>query len=166
MNIYLYIRSLDPIHRDGKYTRYPFIIKRINVLLVIVLLLSACSKKPAYPEAPFDGSSIRIRLPALPEKKPVFFTFFSDKVGINFFILKRNGNIESYFDACGKCFPRKLGFRHADDHVVCTACDVSYRLDDLKDGMGSCYPIKLKGRVEGKTFVIDKKDVLEGERFF
>ena len=140
--------------------------KRISILLGIILLLSACSKKPVYPEAPFDGSSIRIELAALPEKKPVFFTFFSNKLGINFFLLKRNGNIESYFDACGKCFPRKLGFRPADDRVVCRACDVSYRLDDLKDGIGSCYPIKLKGRVEGKTFVIDKKDVLEGERFF
>jgi len=140
--------------------------KRISILLGIILLLAACSKKPVYPEAPFDGSSIRIELAVLPEKKPVFFTFFSNKLGINYFLLKRNGNIESYFDACGKCFPRKLGFRLADDHVVCRACDVSYRLDDLKDGIGSCYPIKLKGRVEGKTFVIDRKDILEGERFF
>jgi uncharacterized membrane protein len=140
--------------------------KRISILLGILLLLSACSKKPVYPEAPFDGSSIRIELADLPEKKPVFFTFFSNKLGINFFLLKRNGDIESYFDACGKCFPRKLGFRHADNRVVCRACDVSYRLDDLKDGIGSCYPIKLKGRVEGKTFVINRKDILEGERFF
>ena len=140
--------------------------KRLSILLGIILLLSACSKKPVYPEAPFDGNGIRIDLSSLPEKKPMFFTFFSDKLGINYFLLKRNGNIESYFDACGKCFPRRLGFRHAEDHVVCRACDVSYRLDDLKDGIGSCYPIKLKGRVEGKIFVIDKKDVLEGERFF
>lgn len=140
--------------------------KQICILLGIIILLSACSKKPVYPEAPFDGSSLRIELAALPEKKPVFFTFFSNKLGINFFLLKQNGNIESYFDACGKCFPRKLGFRLAAGHVVCRACDVSYRLDDLKDGIGSCYPIKLKGRVEGKTFVIDRKDILEGERFF
>lgn len=140
--------------------------KRISILLGIIILFSSCSKKPVYPEASFDSSSLRIELAALSENKPVFFTFFSNKPGINFFILKRNGNIESYFDACGKCFPRKLGFRPADDRVVCRACDVSYRLDDLKDGIGSCYPIKLKGRVEGKTFVIDKKDVLEGERFF
>jgi uncharacterized membrane protein len=140
--------------------------KRISILLGIIILFSSCSKKPVYREAPFDGSSLRIELAALPEKKPVFFTFFSNKLGINFFLLKRNGNIESYFDACGKCFNRKLGFRPAEEHVVCRACDVSYHLDDLKDGIGSCYPIKLKGRVEGKIFVIDKKDVLEGERFF
>lgn len=140
--------------------------KLLSILLGIIFLLSACSKKPVYPEPHFDGSSIRIDLSSLPEKKPVSFTFFSDKVGINFFLLRRNGNIESYFDACGKCFPKKLGFSSSDDHVVCRACDVSYHLDDLKDGIGSCYPIKLKGRVEGKTFVIDRKDILEGERFF
>ena len=135
-------------------------------MIGIILLLSACSKKPVYPEAPFDGSSIMIELAALTENEPAFFTFFSNNLGINFFLLKRNGNIESYFDACGKCYPRKLGFRLADDRVVCRACDVSYRLDDLKDGIGSCYPIKLKGRVEGKIFVIDRKDILEGKRFF
>ena len=140
--------------------------KRISILLGIIILFSSCSKKPVYREAPFDGSSLRIELASLPEKKPVFFTFFSNKLGINFFLLKRNGNIESYFDACGKCYPRKLGFRLGNDRVVCRACDVSYRLDDLKEGIGSCYPIKLEGRVEGKTFVIDRNDILKGKKFF
>ena len=140
--------------------------KRISILLGIIILFSSCSKKTVYPEAPFDGSSIRIELADIDEKKPVFFTFFSNKLKINFFLLKQNGNIESYFDACGKCFHRKLGFRIAENQVVCRTCDVNYHLDDLKDGIGSCYPIKRKGRIEGKTFVIDKKDVLEGERFF
>jgi len=138
--------------------------KRISILLGIILLLSACSKKPVYPEAPSDGSSLRIELAALPENKPVFFTFYSNKLGINFFLLKQNGNIESYFDACGKCFNRKLGFRPTDKRVVCRACDVSYHLDDLKDGIGSCYPIKLEGRVEGDTYVIGKDAILKGEK--
>ena len=140
--------------------------KRISVLLSLVLLFSACSKKPVYPEAPFDGNSIRIELAVIPEKRPVFFTFTADNRKINFFLLRRNGNIESYFDACGKCYPRKLGFRLEHDRVVCRACDVSYRLDDLKEGIGSCYPIKLEGRVEGKTFVIDRNDILKGKNFF
>ena len=140
--------------------------KRISILLSLVLLFSACSKKPVYPEAPFDGDSIRIELAVIPEKSPVFFTFTKDNRKINFFLLRRNGNIESYFDACGKCYPRKLGFSLEQDRVVCRACDVSYRLDDLKEGIGSCYPIKLEGRVEGKTFVIDRKDILKGEKFF
>ena len=140
--------------------------KRICILLGIIILFSSCSKKPVYRAAPFDGRSIRIELADVPEKKPVFFTFSANTHGINFFLLRRSGGIESYFDACGKCYPQKLGYRLDNDRVICRACNVSYHLDDLKDGIGSCYPIKLKGRVEGKTFVIDRKDILEGERFF
>jgi uncharacterized membrane protein len=132
----------------------------------LVLLFSSCSKKPVYQEAPFDGNSVRIGLAGIPEQKPVFFTFSAKTVGINFFLLKTKGNVESYFDACGKCYPRKLGFRCEGERVLCRACDVSYRLEDLKDGIGSCYPIKLEGRVEGNAFVIDKQDILKGEKFF
>jgi len=140
--------------------------KLISFALGVVLIFSSCSKKPVYPGAPFDGNSIRIELAEIPEKKPVFFTFSVNAKGINFFLFKADGNIESYFDACGKCYPQKLGFRLEANRVVCRACNVSYHLADLKDGIGSCYPIKLKGRVEGKTFVIDKQDILEGDKFF
>jgi uncharacterized membrane protein len=119
-----------------------------------------------YPEAPFDGNSVRIELADVPEKKPVFFSFSTDTRRINFFLFKTNGDIESYFDACGKCYPQKLGFRLEGNRVVCRACEVSYHLDDLKAGIGSCYPIKLKGRVEGNTFIIDKQDILKGDKFF
>jgi uncharacterized membrane protein len=140
--------------------------RRISILLCLILLFSSCSKKPVYPEAPFDGKSVRIELAEIPEQKPVFFTFSPNTRGINFFLFKTNGNIESYFDACGKCYPRKLGFRLEGNRVVCRACDVSYHLDDLKDGIGSCYPIKLEGRVEGNTFIIDRQDILKGDKFF
>lgn len=140
--------------------------KSIIVLLCVIAFFPACSKKPAYPEAPFDGDSIRIEAAAIPEKKPVFFTYSEGRMRINFFLLKRDGEIDSYFDACGKCYPQKLGFRLEDDHVVCRACNVRYHVDDLKEGIGSCYPIRLKGRVEGSTFVIGKKDILKGKKLF
>ena len=140
--------------------------KRISILLGIILLFSACSRKPVYPAAPFDGNNIRIELAGIPEKKPVFFTFSASAQGINFFLFKTDGHIESYFDACGKCYTRKLGFRQEKGRIVCRACDISYHLEDLKDGIGSCYPIKLNGRVEGSTFVIDKQDIMKGEKFF
>lgn len=140
--------------------------RRISLLLCLALLFSSCSKKPVYPGAPIYGNSVRIELAAIPEQKPAFFTFSANTGAINFFLLKTNGNVEAYFDACGKCYPRKMGFRREGNRVLCRACDVSYRLDDLKDGLGSCYPIKLNGRVEGNTFVIDKQDILKGAKFF
>jgi len=140
--------------------------KRICFLLGLILIFSACSKKPVYPEARFDGSSMRIELAAVAENRPLFFTLTANTRKINFFLFKKDGGIESYFDACGKCYPQRLGFRLENNHVICRACDVKYHLDDLKEGIGSCYPIKLKGRVEGNTFVIDRKDILTGEKYF
>ena len=140
--------------------------KRISILLGVILLICACSRKPSYPEAPFDGNSIRLELTGIPDKKPVFFTFSAAAQGINYFLLKTDGHIESYFDACGKCYPRKFGFRQEKGRIVCKICEVSYHLEDLKDGIGSCYPIKLNGRVEGNIFVIDKQDILNGKKYF
>lgn len=140
--------------------------KQVCLLLGIILIFSSCSKNPVYPEAPFDGSGIRIKLSAVPEKKPVFFTFTAPPRRINFFLLRREGTIEAYFDACAKCYHKKLGYRVENEQVVCRACEVSNHLDDLKDGIGSCYPIRLKGRVEGDAFVIGKDDILKGEKYF
>jgi uncharacterized membrane protein len=140
--------------------------KLMSLLLGLCLLISACAKKPVYPEAPSDSTSIRIALADIPEKMPRFLTYTAGTRKINFFLLRRNGDVESYFDACGKCYPRKLGFRLEKERVICRTCGVSYDLEDLKEGIGSCYPIKLKGRVEGNTFVLDKKEVLKGEKFF
>lgn len=142
------------------------LMRQIYFLIGLVLIFSACSKKPVYPEAPFDGSSIRIEQADVPDKKPLFFTFTVNTRRINFFLLKINGDIESYFDACSKCFPKKMGFRHENNRIICRACNVGYNLDDLKEGIGSCYPIKLNSRVEGTTYVIDRKDILVGEKYF
>jgi len=140
--------------------------KLICLLLGLVLLFSACAKKPVYPEAPSDSTSIRIARADIPEKMPRFFSYTENTRRINFFLLRRNGKIESYFDACGKCYAQKLGYRVENERVVCRACDVSYHLEDLKEGIGSCYPIKLEGRVEGDTYVIGKDAILKGEKYF
>jgi len=140
--------------------------KLICLLLGLVPLFSACAIKPVYPEAPSDSTSIKIALADIPEKMPRFFTYTADTRRINFLLLRRNGEIESYFDACGKCYQQKLGFRVENERVVCRACDVSYHLEDLKEGIGSCYPIKLEDRVKGDTYVIGKNDILKGKKFF
>jgi uncharacterized membrane protein len=140
--------------------------KNIVFALSIVICLYACAKKPVYPEARFDGEQVRIVLSGLKERMPAFFTFRAEDKGINYFVVKVNGSVQSYFDACAKCYPKKLGYRIGGDRIVCRACSVRYEVTDLKDGIGSCYPIKLPGRIEGKTYVISRKDILAGGRFF
>jgi uncharacterized membrane protein len=133
---------------------------------ILVLLFCSCSKMPVYPQAPFEGTSVRIALKELQEKKPVFYTFHEEKNSINYFVVKLDGYYQSYFDACAKCYRRKNGYRPLGDRIVCRACDVNYSVYDLKEGIGSCYPIKLEGRVEGDVYVIDRKAILEGKKYF
>jgi uncharacterized membrane protein len=134
--------------------------------LAVVMLLLSCAKKEVYPEAPSYGGGVRIEFGLLPEGKPVFFTFYSRGKGINYFVIRMHGQVESYFDACAKCYPRKRGYAFDGDRLDCRACDVRYPLDKLKDGIGSCYPIKLAGRVEGGFYLVDEGALADGAKYF
>ncbi len=132
----------------------------------MAIFLLGCSKMPVYPEAAYSGYGVKIPLNDLEEKKPVFFTFHDGKNKINYFVVKTDGSYQSYFDACAKCYRKKNGYRLEGSRIICRACDVNYSVNDLKEGIGSCYPIKLEGRVEGDVYVIDKEAILAGGKFF
>jgi uncharacterized membrane protein len=140
--------------------------KKFLLLAFVVLLLGSCSQRPLYAEASFDGKQARIPLAGMEPGRPVFYSIVLDGKRINYFIVKTEGDVGSYLDACAKCYPKKLGYRLEGDQLVCRACGVRYATDDLKEGIGSCYPIKLEGRVEGGSYVIDRKALEAGERYF
>ncbi len=140
--------------------------KKAVPALFILILIVACAKKPFYPEARTDGENVRIILKELPDRKPVFFAFQAGKKRINYFVVKLDGSVQSYFDACAKCYKKSSGYSPVGRRIVCRTCDVNYSVDDLKDGIGSCYPIKLPGRVEVGEYVISRKDILSGGKFF
>ena len=140
--------------------------RRTVLALAVVMLLFACAKKEAYPEAAYYGSGVRIKLDMLPEGKPVFFTFYSQEKGINYFVIRMHDHVESYFDACAKCYPGKRGYAYDGDKLICRVCDVRYPLDKLKDGIGSCYPIKLAGKVEAGFYLIDADALRDGDKYF
>ena len=134
--------------------------------LTIVFLLFSCAKKPVYTEAPFYKGGVRIELRTIRENKPVFYTFYHNKKGINYFVVKLPEGVQSYFDACVKCNPKKTGYRPEGDRLSCRACDIRYPLNNLKDGIGSCYPIKLPGRVEEGSYIIEVNDLMAGDKYF
>lgn len=140
--------------------------RQFFISLLSILLLVSCAKKPVYPEAPVSGEAIVIDIKDLKEMLPVFYSLHYKDKRIDFFVVKVNEEVQSYFDACAKCYPQKLGYRTDGEYVVCKACNVRYSIDSLKSGIGSCYPIVLRGKVEGDRYIIDKKDAMEGERFF
>lgn len=128
------------------------------LIIAMLLLAAACTSKPGHQAAPVRGDEIRIDISGLMELTPRFYSVEQGGKRYDFFIESAGGTIESYIDACIKCSPRKLGFRVEDKSLVCKACNESYPLDELQ-GVGSCYPIPLPGKLIGNEYVIKLSDL-------
>lgn len=133
---------------------------------VVLCSVFSCARTPVYPEVRPQGGAVRIALRDLPEKTAVFKTYYDRERGINYFVLKVNDKAESYFDACAKCYPKRLGYRIEGGRLGCRACDVKYSPENLKEGLGTCYPIRLPGKVEGEFYIISEADLKAGGKYF
>jgi len=129
-------------------------------------LLLGCSKLPEYKAPPQDGKHISISIKSLKDAEPEFFTVKVEGKKINFFVVKILDRVESYFDACEKCYVYGKGYRHDSFSVTCRYCNVRYRVDSLKDGVGSCHPIPLKGERKGNKYIIATEDIKKGKKYF
>lgn len=131
----------------------------------LAVALSACTSRPEHPPAPIAGGEVRIALDEIEGRGPVFYALVHDGKKIGFFVVQAPGGIESYFDACAKCYPKKLGYRAAEGKLQCRACGLWYEMDDL-GGVGSCHPLPIKGRVDGNSYVIEKETLIRGAGYF
>lgn len=136
------------------------------VLTLSLVIVLSCAKRPEYLEPTLSGDRVVVDIKGLKESGPVFYTLHHNGKRINFFVVKIKDDIQSYFDACQRCYPKKLGYRMSEEYVVCRACNMRHPLYSLETGIGSCYPIVLKGRVEGEMYIIDKEIIIAGSRFF
>ncbi len=126
----------------------------------MAMLVSSCSSKSAlYPEAEREGSNLIIHVDALVPESPQFFTYRYRGKRINFFVVKMNDKVHSFFDACRICYYRKLGYRFESDRLICNACNVGYPLSEVERGFGSCFPIRLRGRLDGNNYIISTGDL-------
>ncbi len=85
---------------------------------------------------------------------------------ISFFLVRVNGEIQSYFNACKECYPKKLGFSFEEGYVKCRSCNERWPIESLRDGIGGCSPIQLKGVLKGDKYVVTREALLEGVKFF
>jgi uncharacterized membrane protein len=136
--------------------------------LLFFFLFVSCSRQPVYPGAPQSGelNAVVIDAKALKDEEPVFYTFGHKGKKINFFVLRVNERIISFFDACIKCYPRRQGYRAETGYLVCRACNVRYPIGEIEKGLGSCYPIKLEGYTEGDKYIIPFPMLIKGEEWF
>lgn len=135
-------------------------------LSLCALFLAACARKPEHPEVPGQGDVVRIDVNDLREGDCRFFSYLHEGKRIDYMVLMVDGQVHSYFDACARCYPRKLGYKAAGGEVVCRACGETYALRALKKGAGSCYPIPLEGKLEGGSYLIRTDALAAGARYF
>ncbi|MFN3740663.1 MAG: Fe-S-containing protein [Thermodesulfovibrionales bacterium] len=84
---------------------------------------------------------------------------------IDFFVIKLNGQLMVFLNRCRKCFNSGLGFRFEDRHIRCRACNVTYPVKEISKGIGSCYPLPVKARSEGRYLRIKKEDLIQAYSF-
>jgi uncharacterized membrane protein len=129
---------------------------RIITLFALAVLtgVTSCSRQPIYPPpAVSDGNAV-VDVSALKPETPQFFTYQYRGKNISFFLIRMNGGVQSYFDACVTCYPKKRGYQNKDGYIECRACDMHFSVYKLEKGMGGCYPIKLEGRMENGRYLI------------
>ncbi len=135
--------------------------------MMIALAVSSCDRMPVYKNPPLNrAGDIAINIRTLREGTPEFYSFAMGGKKIDFFLVRTGGDVQSYFDACAMCYPRKLGYRVEDGKIVCRACNVSYTIDELKTGIGSCHPIALPGRSENGSYIITRAAIKGGSKYF
>jgi hypothetical protein len=123
-------------------------------LLILLLLLSACSRAPEYEKAPVKGTEAVFSHGDFKPDMPEFFTYRYKRKNINFFVLNHKGKMLAFLDACVKCYPEKLGYGFENGRFVCRKCGMSYSAKDLEHGAGNCHPIKLNGQMKDGTYRI------------
>jgi uncharacterized membrane protein len=129
-----------------------------KALLFVTLLFTAfifsCAKDSAYREALSNGEEVIIDATSLKPDIPQFFTYHSANKGISLFVIKIDGEIFSFLDACLSCSPRK-GFSFNNGYFTCKVCGTKYSVAEVRHGIGGCYPIRVPGRLKDGKYYID-----------
>jgi uncharacterized membrane protein len=135
--------------------------KKHFVTLFVFLSLGACAKQPGYPEPPRIGPDVAVEVKTLTPEVPLFFTYHYHGKKINFFVVKINGRVLSFIDACASCYPARLGYRYDNGFFVCRKCNVRYSVSEIENGVGGCFPIRIEGSLRDGKYLIPVS-VLEG----
>jgi len=123
-------------------------------ILLLSLLGSACSRQHTYAAPIIIGSKAVIEISSLKTATPLFFTYQYQGKRINFFVLRLDSGVQSYLEACASCYHHHRGYRPDDGAVTCRYCNMKFPIYKLEKGLGSCYPIKLEGKVEQGKYLI------------
>jgi uncharacterized membrane protein len=150
------MRIIEP-HGGEAVTKTHCIFKHAMSALLIaasLVLFISCTRQPSYPPPPMSGQDVVLDVSTLQLEIPQFYTYQYQDKPISFFVLKLQDRVLSFLDACVTCNPHKQGYRYDDGFVTCRYCNMKFSIYTLEKGLGSCYPIKVEGRMENGKYLI------------
>lgn len=127
----------------------------------IAVLAASCNQRPGHGFVAAHDGKITVDVSELKVGSPAFFSTELDGCKVDFFLVRTDGEIRSYLDACRKCYIYGKGYEAMEGYVVCGFCNVKYPVDEIASGIGSCVPVYLKGRSENGSWVILREDMDE-----
>jgi uncharacterized membrane protein len=122
--------------------------------VLLLTFIFSCAKNSDYPEAPSDGTVVVVDASSLKPEIPLFFTHYSANKKIRFFVIRIDGEVYSFLDACLSCNP-KLGFSFRDGYFTCKVCGTKFSVAEIRHGIGGCYPIRVPGKLMGGKYYIE-----------
>lgn len=88
-------------------------------------------------------------------------------LAIKYFVVKSSdGIVRAAFDACDVCWPAGKGYYQKGDTMVCRNCGRRFASVKVNEVKGGCNPAPLRREVVNEKLVINRADILEGERYF
>ncbi|WP_203471984.1 Fe-S-containing protein [Dissulfurispira thermophila] len=127
------------------------------MFFAIFLFLISCSQKISFLEPSTVGEDVVINIDNLTEKSPIFYKTKIDDTTIEFFVIKVKGQTHAYLNRCRRCFNSGLGFAFDKEYMRCKSCNIIIPIDELSEGIGSCYPIHVNGRLINGQYHIARK---------
>lgn len=118
--------------------------------------------------APGRDGLVRIAVEEIAPRQVRFYRFLNPSNQEVLFFVGRDdsGHLQVAFDANEPCAKAKRGYRHEGEWVVCNKCDKAFRLSEVNEGRGGCYPVPLKFKEETGELILAEADILTGWRLF
>lgn len=137
--------------------RFVFVLVSVTFATGFVL---SCSEKESFQYIQPSGDEI-VLLHESSEGIPVFYRTEIEGKRIDFFSIRLEGENRVFLNRCRKCFNSGLGFSFEDKYVRCKACNVMYPVREISRGVGSCYPIPVPSRSDGRYSHVKIADLLK-----
>ena len=139
----------------------------ILFLIAFSPVLYGCSKAAPTEIVYARGDAVSIDTAGIENGGLKFFSYGVGGKTVRFFVARTDkGVLKAALDACATCYTNKMGYHAESGCVVCGYCGNRFDFDTMDKGVGGCYPIMLKARIEDGRLVLDKNELEAAVKWF